>query len=85
MINDIVSNWQANKPIYDLGKIVVPTFLIHAEWGADLPSYQAQNIFKELKNTPDKRYVELGQSTHTVMLEKNRVQFFREISLFLDQ
>ena len=85
VINDIVNNWQADKPLYDPGKIVVPTLLIHAEWDADLPAYQAQNIFKELKNTPYKRYVELGQGTHTVMLEKNRMQFFREISLFLNE
>ena len=85
VIDDIVNNWQADKPLYDPGKIVVPTFLIHAEWDADLPAYQAQNIFKELKNTPYKRYVELGQGTHTVMLEKNRMQFFREISLFLNE
>jgi len=85
VINDIVNNWQADKPLYDPGKIVVPTLLIHAEWDADLPAYQAQNIFKELKNTPYKRYVELGQGTHSVMLEKNRMQFFREISLFLNE
>ena len=33
------------KPLYDPGKITVPTFLIHAEWDADLPSYQAQEYF----------------------------------------
>jgi hypothetical protein len=47
--------------------------------------YQAQGVFSELKNTAYKRYVELGQGTHTVMLEKNRMQFFREIKAFLDE
>jgi pimeloyl-ACP methyl ester carboxylesterase len=85
VIDDVMNQWQAGKPMYDPGKITVPTFLIHAEWDADLPMYQAQAIFSELKNTAYKRYVELGQGTHTVMLEKNRMQFFREIKLFLDE
>ena len=63
----------------------MPTFLIHAEWDFDLPSYQAQEYFAELKNAPYKRLVEIGEGTHTVMLEKNRMQFFREIMGFLDE
>ena len=36
--------------------------------------------FVELKNAPPyKRFVEIGEGTYTVMLEKNRMQFFREI------
>ena len=51
----------------------------------DLPSYQAQAYFAELRNAPYKRLVEIGEGTHTVMLEKNRMQFFREIMGFLDE
>jgi len=32
-----------------------------------------------LKNTPYKRLIELSEGTHTVMMEKNRMQFFREL------
>lgn len=63
----------------------VPTFVIHAEWDADLPSYQAHECLAALRNAPYKRLVELGEGTHTVMLEKNRMQFFREILGFLDE
>ena len=63
----------------------MPTFLIHAEWDFDLPSYQAQAYFAELTNAPYKRFVEIGKGTHTVMLEKNRMQFFRQIMGFLDE
>ena len=66
-------------------KITVPTLLIHAEWDADLPSYQAQEYFTELTNAPYRRFVELSEGTHTVMLEKNRMQFFREILNFLNE
>jgi pimeloyl-ACP methyl ester carboxylesterase len=85
VIADALAYWTAGKAHYDPGKITVPTFLIHAEWDFDLPSYQAQAYFAELKNAPYKRLVEIGEGTHTVMLEKNRMQFFREIMGFLDE
>ena len=85
VIDDVLKYWSSEKPFYDPSKITVPTLIIHAEWDADLPSYQAQAYFKELTHTPYKRFVELGEGTHTVMMEKNRMQFFREIMLFLDE
>jgi pimeloyl-ACP methyl ester carboxylesterase len=66
-------------------KIAVPTLIIHAEWDADLPSAMAEAYFAKLTNAPYKRFVELGEGTHTVMLEKNRMQFFHEILGFLDE
>jgi pimeloyl-ACP methyl ester carboxylesterase len=85
VIDDVLRYWSAGKPLYDPAKITVPTFILHAEWDADLPSYQAQAYFAELKNTPYKRFVELSEGTHSVMMEKNRMQFFRELMLFLDE
>ena len=85
VIADVLSHWNAGKAHYDPGKITVPTFLIHAEWDFDLPSYQALEVFAQLKNAPYKRLVEIGEGTHSVMLEKNRMQFFREIIGFLDE
>ena len=82
---EFVNFWLAGKPFYDPGKITVPTLLIHAEWDADLPSYMAQAYFTKLTATPYKRFVELGEGTHTVMLEKNRMQFFHEILGFLSE
>ncbi len=85
VLEDINNSFAAGKPLYDPGKITVPTFLIHAEWDADLPSYQAQDYFTKLTNAPYRRFVELSEGTHTVMLEKNRMQFFREILNFLNE
>lgn len=85
IIADSQEYWQAGKPLYDPGLIRVPTLVIHAEWDADLPSYQAQDYFAKLTATPYKRFVELGEGTHTVMMEKNRMQFFREVSAFLNE
>src|SRR4051794_28429199 len=85
VIADALTYWTAGKAHYDPGRITVPTFLIHAEWDFDLPSYQAHEYFAALTSAPYKRLVEIGEGTHTVMLEKNRMQFFREIMGFLDE
>lgn len=85
IIADSQEYWQAGKPLYDPGLIRVPTLVIHAEWDADLPSYQAQEYFTKLTATPYKRFIELGEGTHTVIMEKNRMQFFREVAAFLNE
>lgn len=77
--------WSAGKPVYDPGKITVPTLVIHAEWDADIPSPITAAYFAQLKNTPWKRWVEIGEGTHTVIMEKNRLQLFRETQAFLDE
>jgi pimeloyl-ACP methyl ester carboxylesterase len=76
--------WSAGKPLYDPGLIRVPTFLAHAEWDADLPSYMLHAYFAKLTNVPYKAYVEIGEGTHTVIMEKNRMQLFRAVQQFLD-
>ena len=85
VMEDSANSYGAGKALYDPGKITVPTLLLHAEWDADLPSYQAQGYFAQLKNTPYKRLIELSEGTHTVMMEKNRMQFFHELMGFLDE
>ena len=82
---DSRSFWWAGKPLYQPEDILVPTLLIHAEWDADLPTYQTTAYYEQLKNTPYKRFVQLGEGTHTVMLEKNRMQFVHEVAAFLEE
>ena len=77
--------WWAGKPLYQPAEIRVPVLLLHAEWDADLPTYQTLAYFGQLKNTPYKRWTEIGEGTHTVMLEKNRMQFFHALVSFLEE
>lgn len=65
--------------------ITAPTLLILAEWDADTPPYMAQTLFSHLKKTPWKRMVMIGEGTHSVVMEKNRMQLFREVQLFLEE
>ena len=83
VLEEFATYWAVGKPYYDPSEIAVPTLLIRAEWDAILPGYQSQNLFKKLSNVPYKRLVEIGEGSHFVLLERNRVQLFDEITLFL--
>jgi len=85
VLQDLRTYWTAGKPQYDPADIRVPTLLIHAEWDADLPSDQTRGYFAKLTNTPYKRYVEIGEGTHTVIMERNRMQLFRGVADFLTE
>jgi len=77
--------WAAGRPLYDPAAIRVPTFLAHAEWDADTPNYMLYAYFDRLTNTPYKRYVQIGEGTHFIMMEKNRMQLFNAVQQFLDE
>ena len=85
VIDDIQSFWAAGKPKYDPAKITAPTLIIHAEWDQDTPAYMSQALFPLLTNAASKRYIVIGEGTHTVIMEKNRMQLFKETQLFLDE
>jgi hypothetical protein len=57
--------------------------LVHGEWDRDTPRYMAQTLFPLITNAPWKRYTEIGEGTHTVMMEKNRRQLFTVVEDFL--
>ena len=85
VIQDSQDYWAAGKAYYDPAKIAVPTLLVQAEWDQDLPPYMAQTLFPLLVNSPGKRYVMLAEGTHTIIMEKNRLQLFETVQSFLDE
>ena len=85
VIDDIQNFWAAGKPKYDPAKITAPTLIIHAEWDQDTPAYMSQTLFPLLTNAASKRYIVVGEGTHSIIMEKNRMQLFKEIQLFLDE
>jgi pimeloyl-ACP methyl ester carboxylesterase len=85
IIEDLWKYWMSGKAYYDPANITVPTLLLVAEWDADTPTYMAQTVFASLKNTPRKRLVMIGEETHSIVMEKNRLQLFREVQLFLEE
>jgi pimeloyl-ACP methyl ester carboxylesterase len=85
VLKDLAEYWTAGKATWDPEKIRVPTLLILAEWDQDAPLYMAQEVFAKLINTPHKRHVVIGEGTHTVALEKNRMDLINQIQSFLDE
>jgi len=80
-----VTRYQSGAALpFDAKDIRTPVLLIKAEWDTVTPSYMAQSLFVSLVNSPSKRYIELGEGTHTVHLEKNRMILLREVQCFLD-
>ncbi|MFL5434777.1 MAG: alpha/beta hydrolase [Myxococcales bacterium] len=77
--------WSSGKPVYDPAQITVPTLIVHAEWDQDLPTPMARAVFEKLTAAHYKRFVEIGEGTHTIIMEKNRMQLFREVQMFLEE
>ena len=44
-----------------------------------------RRLFPLLVNAPGKRYVQLPEGTHTIMMEKNRLMLFEAVQAFLDR
>ena len=85
VVLDTQRYWSAGKALYDPSRITAPTLIIQAEWDRDTPPYMAHALFPLLTNAPWKRYVMIGEGTHTVIMEKNRQQLFDEVQLFLEE
>jgi pimeloyl-ACP methyl ester carboxylesterase len=82
---DLFTNWLSGKATYDPAKITVPTILVVAEWDQDTKPYMAQTLFPLLVNAPQKRLVQVGEGTHHLMLEKNRMTLISEVQKFLEE
>lgn len=70
------------RPMYDPADIRVPTLIVIGELDADTPLYMAQAIFPRLVNAPTKKFVIIGDASHVLLTEKNRMQLFGEVDLF---
>lgn len=70
---------------FDPANIRTPTLLVKAEWDSETPAAMAQALFARLVNTPYKQYLEIGEGTHSIMLERNRLQLFRAVQHFMDE
>ena len=84
-VQDSREFWAAGKPFYDPGKIGVPVLQVHADWDQDLPLDMARAYFAQLTGAPYRRWVEIGEGTHSVLLEKNRMQVFEAVQAFLQE
>jgi pimeloyl-ACP methyl ester carboxylesterase len=84
-VQDIRDFWAAGRRFYNPESIEAPVLLIHAEWDADVPLDLAQEYFRALSGSADRRWIEIAEGTHLVLLERNRMRAMRAAVSFLDE
>lgn len=84
VVADLQAYWMQGKATYDPSSIKAPTLVILAEWDADTPPRMAREVFARLTGTPYKQLVVIGEGTHVVAVETNRLPFFRAVQHFLE-
>lgn len=82
-LHDIRQFWAAGKPFYEPSRIEVPVLLLHGEWDVDIPLPLAAAFFAELKAAPTRRWLEIGEATHMLVLERHRRIAFDALAAFL--
>jgi len=82
---DFQDYWNAGLSYYDPQAIVAPTLVVVAGWDAVTPPGPARSLFDALANSSNRRFAQIKEGTHILMLEKNRMQLFREVQQFLDE
>jgi pimeloyl-ACP methyl ester carboxylesterase len=83
-VQDTQEYWFAGKPLWEPSEIKAPTLVVLGEWdGVNQVGWQT--VFGRLTSTAFKRLVQIGQGTHLLFLERNRIHLFSEVQLFLDE
>ncbi len=85
VLKDLVEYASTGKLRYDTSKITCPVLIPVGEWDADTPPEQAQQLFEDLTHTLTKRLVLIGRATHSLPLERKRLQLFKEVQNFLEE
>ena len=84
-VQDSREFWSAGKPLYQPSHIKVPVLIVHADWDQDCPLELSRAVFAQLTGAPYRRWVEIGEGTHSAFMEKNRWQIFGAVQAFLDE
>jgi len=84
LLVDALQYWEADTRYYDPAAISAPVLMVVGDWDVDTPAYMAQAILTRL-GSRNKRLVIVGEGTHHLMLERNRLQMFREVQAFLNR
>jgi pimeloyl-ACP methyl ester carboxylesterase len=81
-VQDVRNFWAVGKPFYRPQDVTRPVLLVHGEWDADVPLRIMSDYFTSFTRAPVRRWVEIGESTHMMLMEKNRLQAYRAVSDF---
>lgn len=81
---DALKTWAVGTAPWNPEKVSAPALVVVGGWDADNPPSMGKAVFDKLPQAR-RRYVEVGEGTHMLMLEKNREQLFRTVQGFLEE
>ncbi|WP_288903603.1 alpha/beta fold hydrolase [uncultured Sneathiella sp.] len=85
VVDDKVRRWSRGHFQYDPAEIKVPTLVIVGEKDIETTPEGALTVYHKLVNAPHRRYIIIGKSTHSALLERRRDQLFRATQSFLEE
>ncbi|QUS41004.1 alpha/beta fold hydrolase [Tardiphaga alba] len=83
VIQDVVEYYNVGRPYFDPARIEAPTLLVSPEWDNDTPPYMAHALFDRLPSRIENQLVSLPEGTHSMLMERNRLQLFTCVQSFL--
>jgi pimeloyl-ACP methyl ester carboxylesterase len=85
VVADLRRYWLADNPFYNPSLITAPTLVTVAEWDQDTPPAMALSVFARLTTAAKKKLVLLGAGTHSILMEKNRMDLWNTVQQFIDE
>lgn len=75
----------AGRSLFDPAKIKAPTLIVRGSAEEMISSEAADDLLQKLAGATYKRRLDIGDSTHYALLEKNRLQLYRGVQAFLEE
>ena len=85
VLQDYRDYFLVEKPYYNPSDIRVPVLIIGGDLDVYTPQYMSEAIFTKLSNVPSKRRIIIGDATHSMLMERNRMLLFNEVQQFLEE
>jgi alpha-beta hydrolase superfamily lysophospholipase len=78
----LIDAW-TGKLAYDPAGIESPLLVIRGEWDTLNTELDARWLLSAATSSPEKKYVEVAEATHLMLLEENREVLYRATNEFL--
>jgi pimeloyl-ACP methyl ester carboxylesterase len=85
VVKDIQTYWTQNIPTYEPAAITPPTMVIMGEWDHETTPEQGWNVFQRLTGAAERRYVVIGEGSHSLPLENQRGALFAVVDSYLKE
>ncbi len=83
-VQDMREFWAAGRATFDPAAITAPVLLVVGDHDNDTPPSLAQGLFGALTNARYRRLVIVGDATHSLLIETQRMQLFACVQGFLE-